>query len=183
MFYYSLGENKDEYYEFVKAQLHSSNLAPNAIHREMLNLNPVSFITTNYDTLLEDAAIQYCQSFKVISRDKDVPTILGDRFILKLHGDFKYNIGACSTYSKQKSSESSLATAQNLISIVNTQNLISVNLMFHGCWIFIHTLEQIAKNAKAKEHVRAAIAKALTEKNLAFEDSQKLQNILVKHFC
>ena len=91
MFYYSLGENKEEYYTFVKAQLHSSPMLPNVIHREMLNLNPVSFITTNYDTLLEDAAVQYCQGFKVVSRDEDVPTILGDRFILKLHGDFKHN--------------------------------------------------------------------------------------------
>lgn len=80
MFYYSLGENKEEYYTFVKAQLHSSPMLPNVIHREMLNLNPVSFITTNYDTLLEDAAVQYCQSFKVVSRDEDVPTIFGDRF-------------------------------------------------------------------------------------------------------
>ncbi len=91
MFYYSLGENKDEYYKFIKVQLHSSSLMPNTIHREMLNLNPSSFITTNYDTLLEDAAVQYCQSFKVVSRDEDVPIIFGDRFILKLHGDFKHN--------------------------------------------------------------------------------------------
>lgn len=91
MFYYSLGENTEEYYTFVKEQLHSSSISPNIIHREMLNLNPVSFITTNYDTLLEDAAIQHCQSFKVVSRDEDVSTIFGDRFILKLHGDFKYN--------------------------------------------------------------------------------------------
>lgn len=91
MLYYSLGENKEEYYKFVKAQLYSSTLLPNTIHREMLNLNPASFITTNYDTLLEDAAVQYCQSFKVVSRDEDVPTIFGDRFILKLHGDFKHN--------------------------------------------------------------------------------------------
>ena len=90
MFYYSLGEHKEEYYRFVKAQLNTS-MRSNTIHREMLNLNPVSFITTNYDTLLEDAAIQYCQSFKVVSRDEDVPTILGDRFILKLHGDFKHD--------------------------------------------------------------------------------------------
>ena len=89
MYYYSLEENKEEYFKFVEAQLHSTDLFPNTVHREMLNLNPVSFITTNYDTLLEDAAVQYCQSFKVVSRDEDVPTIFGDRFILKLHGDFK----------------------------------------------------------------------------------------------
>lgn len=90
MYYYSL-EDKEEYYRFVKEQLHSSDLDPNTIHREMLNLNPASFITTNYDTLLEDAAVRHCQGFKVVSRDEDVPTIFGDRFILKLHGDFKYD--------------------------------------------------------------------------------------------
>lgn len=89
MYYYSLGDNKEEYYNFVEAQLHVNDLLPNAIHREMLSLNPASFITTNYDTLLEDAAVQYCQGFKVVSQDEDVPTIFGDRFILKLHGDFK----------------------------------------------------------------------------------------------
>lgn len=89
MYYYSLDGNNEEYYKFVEAQLLSTDLLPNTIHREMLSLNPVSFITTNYDTLLEDAAIQYCQSFKVVSRDEDVPTIFGDRFVLKLHGDFK----------------------------------------------------------------------------------------------
>lgn len=91
MYYYSLGENKAEYYKFIETQLHISDLVPNKIHREMLNLNPVSFVTTNYDTLLENAATQYCQSFKVVSKDEDVPTIFGDRFVLKLHGDFKNN--------------------------------------------------------------------------------------------
>ena len=91
MFYYSLGNNKEGYFDFVRAKLDSIKLVPNAIHREMFSLNPVSFITTNYDTLLEDAAVQYCQSFKVVSQDEDVPTIFGDRFILKLHGDFKHN--------------------------------------------------------------------------------------------
>ena len=38
MFYYSLGENKEEYYRFVKEQLYSASLLPNTIHREMLNL-------------------------------------------------------------------------------------------------------------------------------------------------
>lgn len=50
MLYYSLGENKSEYNRFVNEQLHSADLKPNDIHHEMLELNPVSFITTNYDT-------------------------------------------------------------------------------------------------------------------------------------
>ena len=57
---------------------------------------------------------------------------------------------------------------------------------FNVSWLlnlYSHTLEQIAKNAKVKEHVRVAIAKALKEKNIASDDRQELQNILVNYFC
>ena len=91
MYYDSLGKNKKDYYETIQSIINIKNLSPNSVHREMLSLNPVSFVTTNYDTLLEDAAAKYCQMFKVISQDKDVPSIAGDRFILKIHGDFTNN--------------------------------------------------------------------------------------------
>lgn len=91
MLYYSLGENKSEYNRFVNEQLHSADLKPNDIHHEMLELNPVSFITTNYDTLIEDSALQHCKSYKAVACDGNVPKIYGDRFILKVHGDFSNN--------------------------------------------------------------------------------------------
>ena len=91
MFYYSLGEKKSEYNKFVKEQLHSNELSPNDIHHEMLDLNPASFMTTNYDTLIEDAALHHCKSYKVVACDVNVPQIYGDRFILKVHGDFLNN--------------------------------------------------------------------------------------------
>lgn len=187
MFYYSLGENKEEYYTFVKAQLHSSPMLPNVIHREMLNLNPVSFITTNYDTLLEDAAVQYCQSFKVVSRDEDVPTIFGDRFILNKHPyeeldqvgywclinvlnakDFREFLGNSAAfdfyceYTKFDFNKFDVPWLLNL---------------------YPHTLEQIAKNEKVKGCVRVAIANALNDGEIALSDSQRLQSILIKHFC
>lgn len=91
MYYYSINKDDTKYMKFVKDQMHLASLRPNPIHSEMLKLTPASFITTNYDTLLEDAAVQYCQSFKVVSCDKKVPTIFGDRAILKMHGDFESN--------------------------------------------------------------------------------------------
>lgn len=91
IYYYSLGNNHSEYIDFIKRELDISKLIPNQIHYEMLKLNPASIITTNYDTLLEDAVVDYCKSFKVVACDTDVPKIHGDRFILKLHGDFKNN--------------------------------------------------------------------------------------------
>ena len=91
MYYYSINKDDTKYMKFVKDQMHLASLRPNPIHSEMLKLTPASFITTNYDTLLEDAAVQHCQSFKVVSCDKKVPTIFGDRAILKMHGDFESN--------------------------------------------------------------------------------------------
>ena len=90
MYYYSIGKNNDKYYEFIEKLLVSTPLFPNEIHRELLNFNPVSFITTNFDDLLEEVAIQFCQGFKVIACDDEVSSINGDRYILKLHGDLKH---------------------------------------------------------------------------------------------
>ena len=49
--------------------------------------------------------------------------------------------------------------------------------------LYPHTLEQIAKNEKAKGCVRVAIADALNDGEIALSDSQRLQSILIKHFC
>ena len=89
MYYYSIKEDKKKYLSFIRSKIERQELIPNAIHREMLRLNPVSFITTNYDSLLEDATSDQCQSYKVISIDSEVPKIFGDRYILKIHGDFQ----------------------------------------------------------------------------------------------
>ena len=89
MYYYSIKEDKKKYLSFIRSKIERQELIPNAIHREMLRLNPVSFITTNYDSLLEDATSNQCQSYKVISIDSEVPKIFGDRYILKIHGDFR----------------------------------------------------------------------------------------------
>lgn len=89
MYYYSIEEDKKKYLSFIRSKIERQGLIPNAIHREMLRLNPVSFITTNYDSLLEDATSNQCQSYKVISIDSEVPKIFGDRYILKIHGDFR----------------------------------------------------------------------------------------------
>lgn len=49
--------------------------------------------------------------------------------------------------------------------------------------LYPHTLEQIAKNEKVKGCVRVAIADALNDGEIALSDSQRLQRILIKHFC
>ena len=73
--YYSIGQDDDKYYDFIKKHRSPFPLVPNAFHKELMSFNPSSLVTTNFDELLEDAAIQYCQSFKSVACDNEVPSI------------------------------------------------------------------------------------------------------------
>lgn len=90
IFYHSINKDDEQYYRFIEKNLIQGELSPNEIHRSLLKLNPVSFITTNFDDLLETAAIQYCQSYISVACDNEVANINGDKYILKLHGDLKH---------------------------------------------------------------------------------------------
>ena len=90
IFYHSINEDKEQYYKFIEDNLIHEELCPNEVHKALLSFNPVSFITTNFDDLLETAAIQYCQSFISVACDSEVAKINGDKYILKLHGDLKH---------------------------------------------------------------------------------------------
>lgn len=90
MYYYSIDQDEDQYYNFINQCFGSKKLVPNAIHKMLLDLNPHAFITTNFDDLLETAASENCQSFKVVACDDEISEINGNRFILKLHGDLNH---------------------------------------------------------------------------------------------
>ena len=176
MFYYSLGENKEEYYRFVKEQLYSASLLPNTIHREMLNLNPVSFITTNYDTLLEDAAVQYCQSFKVVSQDEDVPTIFGDRFILKLHGDFKHNnfVLKEEDYLNYSENYKLIETLVKSIFSTNTVVFIGYSLNDYNIKLILNWTKTLLKGSFREPIFLYVGSSALTDTELIYQQSKGL---------
>lgn len=90
MYYYSIDQDDGKYYDFINNCFGSKKLIPNAIHKMLLDLNPHAFITTNFDDLLETAASENCQSFKVVACDDEISEINGNRFILKLHGDLNH---------------------------------------------------------------------------------------------
>ena len=90
MFYYSINQNDFAYYTFIEKCFGSSDLTTNAIHKRLLDFNPHAFVTTNFDNLLEKAAVENCQAFKSIACDTEISQINGDRFILKLHGDLEH---------------------------------------------------------------------------------------------
>lgn len=90
MYYYSINCNNKQYYSFITKCFDKDKLEPNIIHKLLLSFNPCSFITTNFDDLLEEAAAQSGQGFKSIACDTEISSINGDRYILKLHGDLKH---------------------------------------------------------------------------------------------
>lgn len=90
MYYYSINQDDNRYYSLLEKIINKTTLHPNKIHKKLLQFNPSSFITTNFDDLLEDAAIMNAQGFKSIADNNEIPTINGDRYILKLHGDLKH---------------------------------------------------------------------------------------------
>lgn len=281
MFYYSLGENKEEYYTFVKAQLHSSPMLPNVIHREMLNLNPVSFITTNYngerfEVLSRNTGINYCnlvhyifapgekhfsrrlaarvsqiidnnlfqmnrqitqhyygyvsnnQQKKLITwANKQSRTNFSfDLFEMLVQCDARMSKAAKTQLkiflrqridAAQENNNNGIVVYPNkhpyeeldqvgywcLINVLNAKdfreflgNSAAFDFYceytkfdfnkFDVSWLlnlYPHTLEQIAKNEKVKGCVRVAIANALNDGEIALSDSQRLQSILIKHFC
>ena len=89
MFYYTCEDSKD-YSAFIKTVIDKPDAVPNAVHHLMLKFHPASFLTTNYDHLLENAAVEYGQSYKSVVKDEEVASINGDRFILKVHGDIEH---------------------------------------------------------------------------------------------
>lgn len=75
------------YYASVRKCLLQNITCSNAIHDAILGLDPNCIITTNYDTLLEEAALKKNQQFWVVSKDGDLPQNHGERLLVKMHGD------------------------------------------------------------------------------------------------
>ena len=177
MYYYSIGKDDNEYYSFVKKQLNTTNLTPNSIHREMFKLNPTSFITTNYDTLLEDASVQYCRSYKVVSCDEDVPTIFGDKYILKLHGDFKKNniVLKEEDYLNYSENFKLIETLMKSIFSTNTVVFIGYGLNDYNIKLILNWSKSLLKSAFREPIFIYTDDAELTKEELLYHQSKGLQ--------
>lgn len=79
---------RKDFLETVRTTLNVDNAQTCDIHKLLLALNPQHIITTNYDTLLEDAASEQLQKYSVIRTDTDIPYCNESNTIVKMHGDF-----------------------------------------------------------------------------------------------
>ena len=85
--YYYNSRGEKEYYDFLKERL-DIDAIPNKIHDALLELNPSHIITTNYDDLIEKAAIKKSMFYDVVAKDTDLPYTPNNKMIVKMHGDF-----------------------------------------------------------------------------------------------
>lgn len=88
--YREVSDDKD-YYDGIEKTLLKNAKSPNAIHDAILALNPCHIITTNYDTLFEDAALRNNRQYHVVATDTDLPRNHGEKLIVKMHGDLKHH--------------------------------------------------------------------------------------------
>ncbi|MEH7753148.1 SIR2 family protein, partial [Bacillus toyonensis] len=87
-FYYNERGEK-EYFEKLNEVFLSRKYKTNPLHNEIFKLNPTHIITTNYDTLLEEAAIEGGYFYHVVRHDLDLPYDNLNKTIIKMHGDFE----------------------------------------------------------------------------------------------
>ena len=85
-----VSDDKD-YYESIESVLFKDATSPNVIHDTILSLQPCNIITTNYDTLFEDAALKNNRQYFVVATDSDLPRNHGEKLIVKMHGDLKHH--------------------------------------------------------------------------------------------
>ena len=88
MYYNARG--RKEYVDLARITFkYGKSLPANIIHDCIMEMNVNQIITTNYDHLLEEAALKHNRIYQVISKDEDIPYTSGNRRIIKMHGDFE----------------------------------------------------------------------------------------------
>lgn len=88
MYYNARG--RKEYVDLARYTFkYGKSLPVNIIHDCIMEMNVNQIITTNYDHLLEEAALKHNRIYQVISKDEDIPYTSGNRRIIKMHGDFE----------------------------------------------------------------------------------------------
>ena len=84
-----LEHSEDKFNDIVKFCFNDT-AEENDIHDKIVSLNPSSIITTNFDNLIEKACKRKAEKFVTVASDDEVSSIQGQRFILKIHGDFEH---------------------------------------------------------------------------------------------
>lgn len=183
IFYYSVNKNEDEYYNLVNESLAQPEIKPNVIHRMLLDLNPSTFITTNFDDLIERAAVENCCSFKSVACDNEISDINGDKFILKLHGDLKHRNIVLKEEDYLNYSDTFKLTETLLKSIfaTNTVVFIGYGLNDYNIKLILNWTKVLLKE-KFNKPIFIHTGKELTDDELKYHESKGI-SVVDYHNC
>lgn len=179
MYYYAINEDDDKYYEFIQKTLNTELKKPNAIHEKIFKLNPVSIVTTNYDQLLEEAAVQLCQNFKLVADDKEIPTIHGEKFILKIHGDFAHKNIVLKEEDYLNYSNKFVLTETLLKAIFSTNTVIFIGYSFsdNNIKMILNWTKSVLKDQFRKPIFVYTGENVLSNEELIYQESRGLKVI------
>lgn len=180
-FYYALGEDDKKYSEFIKNAIYKTTLKPNRIHQMMMQLSPVSFMTTNYDNLIEEAAISCCKTYKPIAEDREVPDIKGERFVLKVHGDFEHKnfVLKEEDYLNYEDHFKLISTVMKSVFSTNTVVFIGYSLNDYNIKLILNW-EKVLLKEKFKPVFISTALSPLSKEDILY---QKSRGIEVIEFC
>jgi len=79
-------------HKFIKRRFDDKKIIPTSLHRKLFEINNKFILTTNYDTLLENAYVKVKHEMPTVYTYKDAASINynlceNEHFILKAHGD------------------------------------------------------------------------------------------------
>lgn len=96
---YYFNENTEKYHEIIKREYGKLPDQTNAIIDELLQLNPVHIITTNFDLLIEKSLEDNhiygntvhgsLGKYSIIRSDDDFVNAVKNHYLIKMHGDVK----------------------------------------------------------------------------------------------
>ena len=184
-FYYYIDKNDGEYYNFINECFKSDNkLEPNAIHSILYSMNPANIITTNFDNLLEDAAIQNYCNYKSIACKEDVPQINGDKFILKIHGDLVHQniVLKEEDYLNYSNNFKLMETLLKSIFSTNTVVFIGYSLNDNNIKLILNWAKALLNESFNTPIFIYTDSKELDETDLLYEESRGL-SVIDYHNC
>lgn len=113
---------------------------------------------------------------KVVSQDEDVPTIFGDRFILKLHGDFKHNnfVLKEEDYLNYSENFKLIETLVKSIFSTNTVVFIGYSLNDYNIKLILNWTKTLLKGSFREPIFLYVGSSALTDTELIYQQSKGL---------
>ena len=174
IFYDDKGEK--EYFKMVRRQLHIMK-EPNDVHKIIMRLRPNHILTTNYDTLIEQAANRAGMAYSVINSDNKVATAPTRNYIVKVHGDFETNNFVLKE-SDYLDYETNFKLIDNLMKTIISTHLvifIGYSLGDYNIKLILNWVRQVQKDSFIEPIFIHTDAKELTEVELVYYSSEHLR--------